>query len=237
MSTKIHRAPSPHSQTLSRGIRVLEVLADADGPVSIAALAAELDVHRSIVYRLLRTLEDHRLVRRDTTGVELGIGLVDLAHGVARDLRAVSMHELTAAANELAMTAYVSVLDAGECVTLLSAEPINESTTIAYKPGARHPISAGADGVAMQMQLDEDQLVGEAAEPWQRSRRAEALARGYAESLGEVVRGLRAIAVPLVVPHRPPAAIAAVYVESELPTDQIGARLATAARNIADKMR
>lgn len=52
-----------------------------------------------------------------------------------------------------------------------------------------------------------------------------------------MVRGLRAVAVPLVVPRRPPAAIAVVYVESEWPTDQIGARLALAARNIADKMR
>lgn len=56
------------SQTLSRGIRVLEVLAGAERPLSIDEVAAELGVHRSIVYRIVRTLEDHRLVARDPAG-------------------------------------------------------------------------------------------------------------------------------------------------------------------------
>ena len=57
-----------HSQTLSRGMRMLEILADAPGSLSIADLAAALGVHRSIAYRILRTLEDHRMVVRDASG-------------------------------------------------------------------------------------------------------------------------------------------------------------------------
>ncbi|MGB3377038.1 MAG: helix-turn-helix domain-containing protein, partial [Microbacterium sp.] len=59
--------PAPASQTLSRGIRILEIL--ADGPLSIDEVATRLDVHRSIAYRLLRTLEDHRLVARNAAGL------------------------------------------------------------------------------------------------------------------------------------------------------------------------
>ena len=60
-------APPP-SQTLSRGIRILEVLADARGPLSIDETARRLGVHRSVAYRLVRTLESHGLVTRDGAG-------------------------------------------------------------------------------------------------------------------------------------------------------------------------
>ncbi|MGE0000411.1 MAG: helix-turn-helix domain-containing protein, partial [Ilumatobacteraceae bacterium] len=60
-------APSP-SQTLDRGLTALEWIALADRPPSIDEVAQHLDVHRSIAYRIVRTLEDHRLVRRDPNG-------------------------------------------------------------------------------------------------------------------------------------------------------------------------
>ena len=80
--------PAPHSQTLSRGIRVLEILADAREPLSIDELAQRLGVHRSVAYRLLRTLEHHRLTVRDARGrIILGARLArirqDLEHADA----------------------------------------------------------------------------------------------------------------------------------------------------------
>ena len=55
-------AGAPQSQTLDRGIRILEHLATAGGPQPIADIAAALGLHRSIAYRLVRTLEAHQLV-------------------------------------------------------------------------------------------------------------------------------------------------------------------------------
>lgn len=52
-------APAAGSQTLSRGIRLLELIAASERDPTIDELAARLDVHRSVAYRLLRTLEDH----------------------------------------------------------------------------------------------------------------------------------------------------------------------------------
>ena len=98
-------APAAHSQTLSRGIRILEILAESDEPMSILQLAAALDVHRSIAYRILRTLEDHGLVVRDPAGlVRLGPRLAALARGVSRDLQAAALPVLTGIAHELGMT-------------------------------------------------------------------------------------------------------------------------------------
>ena len=105
-------SPAVHSQTLSRGVRMLEILAEAAGPLSIADLAAQLGVHRSIAYRILRTLEDHRMVVRDAAGaVTLGPQLAALARGVSRDLQAAALPELTAVASDLSMTAFLVVLD------------------------------------------------------------------------------------------------------------------------------
>ncbi|MFZ0166307.1 MAG: helix-turn-helix domain-containing protein, partial [Trebonia sp.] len=56
------------SQTLSRGLSALELIAEADKPIGIAELSAQLGLHRSITYRMVRTLEEHRLVARTAAG-------------------------------------------------------------------------------------------------------------------------------------------------------------------------
>ena len=149
-------AEAPASQTLSRGIRILEILADARGPLSIDELAAELGVHRSIAYRLLRTLEDHGLVARDASGlVALGARMATLAAGVAHDLQAEALPELTVVANELGMTCFLAVLDGEECITLVSVEPRHAAASVAQRPGARHSVMVGAPGKAILAQLAE----------------------------------------------------------------------------------
>ncbi|GGR89188.1 hypothetical protein GCM10010269_30360 [Streptomyces humidus] len=52
----------PPVQTLDRGLRLLEVIALSDVPLTLAELSQQMGLHRSIVYRLLRTLQDHHLV-------------------------------------------------------------------------------------------------------------------------------------------------------------------------------
>src|SRR6476620_12179245 len=112
------------SQSLSLGIRALEILAAAPEPLTIAALADAMGVHRSVAYRILRTLEDHSLLVRDDAGrVQPGPGLAVLARGVARNLQTAALPELTQLANTLNMTAFVAVWDHQDCVTLVTVEP------------------------------------------------------------------------------------------------------------------
>ena len=73
-------AASPASQTLSRGIRILEVLADARGPLTIDEIASRLGVHRSIAYRLLRTIEQQApkiMEEHHAKGVEFHVVVKD----------------------------------------------------------------------------------------------------------------------------------------------------------------
>ena len=216
---------APHSQTLSRGIRVLEILADSREPLSIGEIAATLGVHRSIAYRILRTLEDHTLVARDAHGdVSLAPKMATLARGVERDLQSAALPELTKLADELHMTTFLVVLDHQECVTLASVEPRASTATVAQRPGTRHSLAVGAPGIAIQSLLTDAQL----AQAGLLRRRHEALGistHGFAASHDEVIPGLQSVAVPLAMPRSVPAALAVVYVSTALSKEDIGIKL------------
>jgi len=229
-------AVPPPSQTLSRGIRILEVLADARGPLTIDDIAGLLGVHRSIAYRLLRTLEHHGLVLRDAHGgVTLGPRMAALAAGVAHDLQAEALPELTAVANELGMTCFLAVLDHDECVHLVSVEPRHAVAPVAQRPGARHPVTAGASGKAILTQLPESQWPAGASDEL-RATVAEARRRGYATSHDEVIPSLESVAVPLALRGREPATIAVVHVASPLDPGQIAQRLTASASAVRDAL-
>src|SRR5919205_2294994 len=101
---------APQSQTLDRGLRVLEHLAAVGRPQPIAEIGQALGLHRSITYRLLRTLEDHQLVERDPAGrYHLGLGMTALARGVRSDLQSAALPRLTELVEELGMTAFLVV--------------------------------------------------------------------------------------------------------------------------------
>ncbi|MDR6868981.1 DNA-binding IclR family transcriptional regulator [Microbacterium resistens] len=229
-------ASAPASQTLSRGIRILEILADARGALSIDDLAARLEVHRSIAYRLLRTLEDHGLVTRDAAGlVALGPRMAALAAGVSHDLQAEALPELTAVANELGMTCFLAVLDAEECITLVSVEPRHAVASVAQRPGARHPVTAGAPGKAILAQLpDSDEAFGTTAAL--RAEIAVVRERGFATSHDEVIPTVRSVAVPLSLRGGRPASIAVVHVASGHSDVAIADRLTLSARTIAEAL-
>lgn len=222
------------SQTLSRGIRILEILATADRNLSIDELAAALGVHRSIAYRMLRTLEDHGLVTRDASGqLALGAGLAALASGVARDLQQAALPRLSEIADDLGMTCLLAVLlDDDEAVTLTSASPRRSMAVVSYRPGHRHPISRGGPGKAILLSLPEGAWPAELPAGL-REELAVSRLRGYTTSEDEVVPSLKSVAVPLVLPRQPPASISVIHVSLPRPADEIAARLVEAARDIA----
>lgn len=220
------------SQTLSRGIRLLEILAAGDRAMSIDELAAALGVHRSVAYRLLRTLEEHSLVTRAAGGlVSLGAGLAALASSVSRDLQAAASPELAEAADELGMTCLLVMLESGEGITVVSTRP-RRAVAVSYNPGHRHPITRGGPGKAMLMELA-DAAWPEDASPELRAEIEQSRARGYATSHDEVVPSLWSVAVPLVLPGQPLASVAAIHVSLTHPEAEIAERLHVAAANIA----
>jgi DNA-binding IclR family transcriptional regulator len=226
-------AQASPSQTLSRGIRALEILAAAQSPLTIAELADAMGVHRSVAYRILRTLEDHSLLVRDDAGrVQPGPGLAVLARGVSRNLQTAALPELTHLANTLDMTAFVAVWDHLDCITLVTVEPRHSGAAVAQHPGTRHPISAGAPGIAIQSALTEAEWAQLAPGIPYRPEAADARRAGYSASHDEVIAGVSSLAAPVRVPGGRPAALAVVYIRSSHDPATVGVALAESAARI-----
>lgn len=205
------------SQTLSRGLRVLEIMGESDNPFTVSALAQELGIHRSMVYRLLKTLEQHGFVRKNPSGgLELGMRISSLARGVSKGLQEAAAPELAALAEELEMTAFLVSYDGESAVTLRSAEPLNAQTTVATKPGTRHSIDRGAPGHVIRSQLHP------LTYPAQR----------FESSQNEVIQGIASIAVPLVVAGNPPSALAVLFLPHAVDAGRIADALSAAAARV-----
>jgi DNA-binding IclR family transcriptional regulator len=201
----------------------LEFVATSERAVSVDDTALSLGLHRSIVYRLLRTLEARHMVERNADGDFLpGTYLAVLSRSVRRSLRAAAAPVLVGVAEELQMTAFLVVADDDEAVTVDSVEPTSLAAHVAYRPGTRHPIDRGAPGIALlagRSQLHEERI--------EVTRAREA---GWAQSRAEVIPGLASIAVPI----SDQAAIAVLWLAgAEVDTATIIDRLKAAAAKIA----
>lgn len=146
----VRRVPAETSQTLDRGLRVLELLAAQPRGMSITELAAALGVNRTVVYRLVTTLERHALARRDGSGrVELGLAVLNLSRSVQPMLRDLATGILRKLAEELGATAHLTVADGGEALAIAVVEPSWTDYHVGYRVGARHPLDVGAAGKAI----------------------------------------------------------------------------------------
>lgn len=222
------------SQTLARGLRALEILADAQRPLSIAELSDALGVHRSNAYRLLRTLEEHRFALRDSAGlIKLGPRMAALARGVAPGLTTAATPELTRLAQTTGMTAFLTVLDGQDIITLASVEPIDVPAAVARRTGDRHSWSLGAPGHAIEASISAAERVALLGRSDPTPESLAAKSRGYSLSQNEVIEGVTAIAVPLRVAGEAPASIAVVHFNMPDQVEAVVAELRQTAERVA----
>ncbi|CAM3262579.1 helix-turn-helix domain-containing protein [Nocardioides dubius] len=138
------------SQTLDRGVRVLEVLAATPGGLTVTELAAALQVNRTVMHRLVATLDEHALIRRDEGGrIKAGLGLLRLANGVQPVLRDAAVPLLRELAERSGCTAHLTIVDGGEALALAVVEPSRTDFHVSYRVGARHRLDQGAAGRAV----------------------------------------------------------------------------------------
>lgn len=142
--------PGDTSQTLGRGLDVLELVAASTEGLTPAQIAIELGLSRTIVYRLVGTLVEHRLVRRNADGLlTAGLGTVSLSQNIAPTLRHGSREVLEQLAEELGATAHLAIADGEEALAISVVEPRTTTFHLAYRPGSRTPLGVGALGRAL----------------------------------------------------------------------------------------
>jgi len=203
------------NQTLDRGLNALTLIANATHAPSIAQLAEQLGVHRSMAYRIVRTLEAHGLTLRDSEGCcHPGHGLADLSRSVERSMREIVRPELERLAETLDRTAFVAVPSGDDALTIDSAEPIHSHSVVSYRPGTRHKLELGAPGLAI--------LAGRSPQPGERPAVTAARAQGWAQSTGEVVAGLGSLATWVSRRDGTPVAALAALFPGSLPDDSSG---------------
>jgi DNA-binding IclR family transcriptional regulator len=204
--------PGETAQTLDRGLRLLHLVADATGGLTVTEAATALGVGRTVVYRLVGALTAHGLVRRDDAGrLRLGAGVLHLARRAQPLLAEGALPALRQLAEEAGATAHLTVVEGGEGVALAVVEPSWTALHVAYRTGARHPLDRGAAGRAI--------LAG---------RRG---LTGAVSSSGELQPGAYGVAAPVL---GVPGLEASVGVVALAPLDPgIGARVLAAAATIA----
>ena len=198
-------------QSVDRALTILELLAH-DGESSVTEIAAGLGVHKSTAFRLLATLETHRLVEQvnDRGRYRLGVGNLRLAGATTARLDVVT--EARPVSRQLAT-------DTGETVNITvrsdtSALYLDQqagSSALQSHNWVRQPIplQATSNGKVQLSQLSDEDLT--AALPdlprftdrtiTSRRRLEEQLAEvrrlGYALAIDELETGLTAAAAPI----------------------------------------
>jgi len=211
--------PAETSQTLDRGLRVLDLLAASPGGLTVTELAARLEVNRTVVYRLVSTLEQHALLRKDGRGrMHVGLGVLHLASAVQPVLRDLAVPVLRALAERVGCTAHLTVADGEEALALAVVEPSWTDFHVSYRVGSRHPLSQGAAGKAI--------LLG---------RAARAGAAPYEVTEGELQAGARGLAAPVRGVDGLEASVGIVTL-GDLDVAAIGPLVAAAAAEVASRL-
>ncbi|HEX5459607.1 MAG TPA: IclR family transcriptional regulator [Steroidobacteraceae bacterium] len=210
-----HTRTRPGSQTLLRGLDVIDVV--AAGPIKLSDLASRVGLTRSTTHRLASALIDRRYLSfAPQSGYSLGPRLLELGFRVRDelDLPRVAAPHLQRLALLTEDTVHLGVLDRGR-VLYLDKIAGRRRINISSRIGELRPVTSTALGKALLLDLEEDTWLGyfraerhDSGRPGTRRRleisQQEWLARmrgyaqaGYAFDLEENEDQIRCVAAPV----------------------------------------
>ena len=196
------------SQTLFRGLDVLEVV--ADGPLGLAELAARLGLSRSTTHRLAAALVERRyLAFVPREGYSLGAKLLELGYQARQqlDLVRVARPHLERLAEISEDTVHLGVLE-GSSALYLDKIPGQRRISVISRVGERQPLTTTGLGKALLLDQAEDDWrehfalesdaprMSAGLDTWLRRMR-EYATRGHAYDLEENEDRVRCVAAPI----------------------------------------
>jgi DNA-binding IclR family transcriptional regulator len=202
-------------QSVDRALTILEMLA-REGEAGVTEIAAELGVHKSTAFRLLATLEAHRLVEQDGDRgrYRLGVGNLRLAGATTARLDLVT--EARPVCRQLAADTgeTVNITVRSETSALYLDQVAGGSAVQSHNWVGQHiPLHATSNGKVLLSELTEAEL--KSAVPSLprvtdrtvtnrsklRAELAEVRETGYAVAIDELEVGLTAAAAPIRSAH------------------------------------
>lgn len=138
------------SPPVQRAARLLRCIAEGDAVINMARTARALDISRTTLLRLLRTLEAERFIAPrpgEGAGWQIGGGLLALTTQAfaAQDMVQVAVPILTPLAEALGLSAHLGVLEGCEVVYLIRRTP-NLAYVSNIRVGSRLPAHAADMG-------------------------------------------------------------------------------------------
>jgi DNA-binding IclR family transcriptional regulator len=141
---------APGSQTLARGLTVLQVVATSRVGLTVQEAADHVGVHRTIAYRLLSTLAQFRLVAKGEDGrYRSASGLAVLGASFDNNVRQLSVPTLRALADDLGTTVSLLIAEGDQQVAIAVIVPSRVSYQLSFHEGSRYPLDRGAAGIAL----------------------------------------------------------------------------------------
>jgi DNA-binding IclR family transcriptional regulator len=187
---------APGSQTLARGLTVLQAIATSRSGLTVQQVADHIGVHRTIAYRLLSTLAQFRLVAKGEDGrYRSAAALAVLGASFDNNVRQLSLPTLRGLADELGSTVSLLVAEGDQQVAIAVIVPTNVFYQLSFHEGSRYPLERGAAGIAL--------LACMPPRPGERDLVPQTRQQGWVITHGEIEPNTYGLAVP--VRRRPPS--------------------------------
>lgn len=194
--------------SVTRAVRVLEALADADDDLGTNEIARRTGINASSVSRLLATLAAAELVGQDDRTGRYRLGLRMLRFGTAvlarLDLREVARAHLRALTDVTGETATLSVSGGGAALTVDFVQSTASVQSVARlgRPSVAHATAVGKVMLAFTDRRMDGPLTpftpATITDPTRlRDEIASIRQQGWAEAVGEREADLHAVAVPV----------------------------------------
>lgn len=185
------------SKTTDGALNILEFVGDR-GSTTIAEVARELDLSRTVAYRLLSTLEVRGFIRRTEGVYRLGPKLFALAQHVEWAVRDAAHPHMATLVDKLRETVVLVVRDGKESLSIHRIVSRDHIVQVSYPPGLRHHILDTAAGRVMAAFADTDdlrRLVGNRRSVGTELGRIRS--SGFAIGVEDKQAGLAALAAPI----------------------------------------
>ncbi|VEG56989.1 transcriptional regulator [Mycolicibacterium aurum] len=187
---------APGSQTLARGLNALQLVASSPNGLTVAQVAEDIGVHRTIAYRLLSTLSQYRFVAKGEDGrYRSAAALALLGASFDNNVRQLCSPTLRSLADDLGATVSLLVAEGDQQVAIAVMAPTNVYYQLSFHEGSRYALDRGAAGIAL--------LASMPPRPGERELVQQARQQGWAITHGEIEPNTYGLAVP--VRRRPPS--------------------------------
>ncbi|MFF0816207.1 IclR family transcriptional regulator [Rhodococcus sp. NPDC003318] len=196
--TKVGTLVVEVSKTTDQALEVLEFLGQR-GSLSIAEAARDLDMSRTVAYRLLSTLEQRGFVKRNEGIYRLGPKLFALAQHVEWAVRDAAHPHMRELVDLLQETVVLSLRDGRQTLSMHRVASREHFVQISYPPGLRYPLTDSVGGRVILAHIDDDEQSAVLDNPdhpllpeLKKIRRL-----GFAVSRDEEAAGMSGLAVPI----------------------------------------